>query len=167
MEFIIAKSGGFCQGVQRAVDTAMSINPSNTYIYGEIIHNPDVVQAIADRGIIQVDDLNDVPPNATLIIRSHGVGKHVYDFCKERGIEMVDCTCVFVRRTQRIVSEQYEKGKTIVVVGEKTHPEVIGINGWCNDSAYVFSSEDEDFSVLDGKSCCSYDLWQQRPGRMA
>lgn len=154
MEFIVAKSGGFCHGVQRAVDTAMSIDPSNTYIYGEIIHNPDVVQAIADRGIIQVDDLEQVPPNATLIIRSHGVGKRVYDFCNERQIKVVDCTCVFVRRTQNIVAEQYAKGKTIVVVGEKTHPEVIGINGWCNDSAYVFSSEDEDFSVLKGKSCC-------------
>ena len=132
----------------------MSIDPTNTYIYGEIIHNPDVVQSIANRGIVQVDDLEKVPPKATLIIRSHGVGKNVYDFCKAREIKIVDCTCVFVRRTQRIVSEQYEKGKTIVVVGEKTHPEVIGINGWCNDSAHVFSSEDEDFSVLKDKNCC-------------
>ena len=154
MEFIIAKSGGFCHGVQHAVDTAMSIDPTNTYIYGEIIHNPEVVKAIADRGIVQVDDLEQVPKGATLIIRSHGVGKKVYDFCKEKGIDVVDCTCVFVRRTQRIVAEQYDKKKTIVVVGEKTHPEVIGINGWCNDSAYVFSSEDEDFSVLQDKNCC-------------
>ena len=153
MEFIIAKSGGFCQGVKKAVDTALSIDPTNTYIYGEIIHNPDVVQTITDRGIVMVEKLEDVPSGSTLIIRSHGVGKEVYAICEKRGIKFVDCTCVFVRRTQKIVDEQYAKGKTIVIVGEKTHPEVVGINGWCENTAYVFSSVDEDFSVLKGKEC--------------
>ena len=153
MEFIIAKSGGFCQGVKKAVDTALSIDPTNTYIYGEIIHNPDVVQTITDRGIVMVERLEDVPSGATLIIRSHGVGKAVYALCEERGIKLVDCTCVFVRRTQKIVDEQYAKGKTIVIVGEKTHPEVVGINGWCENTAYVFSTEEEDFSVLKEKDC--------------
>ncbi len=153
MEFIIAKSGGFCQGVKKAVDTALSIDPTNTYIYGEIIHNPEVVQTITDRGIVMVERLEDVPSGATLIIRSHGVGKAVYSACEERGIRLVDCTCVFVRRTQKIVDEQFAQGKTIVIVGEKTHPEVVGINGWCENAAYVFSSEEEDFSVLKEKEC--------------
>ena len=81
MEIIIAKSGGFCHGVKKAVDTAMSVDPKNTYIYGEIIHNPEVVKKIADRGIIRVEDLSEVPNGATLIIRSHGVGKAVYEDC--------------------------------------------------------------------------------------
>ncbi len=153
MEFIIAKSGGFCHGVKKAVDTALSINPSNTYIFGEIIHNPEVVQTITDRGLLTVNALSDVPDSATLIIRSHGVGKEVYQRCKARNIKIVDCTCAFVRRTQTIVDEQHQKGKTIVIVGEKTHPEVIGIKGWCNNDAYVFSSDDEDFSVLREKDC--------------
>ena len=153
MEFIIAKSGGFCHGVKKAVDTALTIEPENTYIYGEIIHNPEVVQTITDRGIVMVEKLEDVPCGATLIIRSHGVGKSVYDVCKERNIKIVDCTCEFVRRTQKIVDEQHSKGKTIVIVGEKTHPEVVGINGWCKNTAYVFSSEEEDFSVLKEKEC--------------
>lgn len=153
MEFIIAKSGGFCQGVKKAVDTALAIDPTNTYIYGEIIHNPEVVKTITDRGIVMVEELDDVPNGATLIIRSHGVGKEVYALCEERGIKIVDCTCVFVRRTQKIVDEQYALGKTIVIVGEKTHPEVVGINGWCENAAYVFSSEDEDFSLLRKKDC--------------
>ena len=153
MEFIIAKSGGFCRGVKKAVDTALEIDPKNTYIYGEIIHNREVVQTITERGIIMVDELEDVPSGATLIIRSHGVGKDVYSACQQKGIKIVDCTCEFVRRTQKIVSEQYAKGKTIVIVGEKTHPEVVGVNGWCENAAYVFSSEEEDFSVLKTKDC--------------
>ena len=153
MEFVVAKKGGFCRGVQKAVDTALSIEPENTYILGEIIHNPDVVKTLTDRGIVTVEDLNSVPDHATLIIRSHGVGRAVYEYCKAHEIRVVDCTCEFVRRTQEIVKAEYAKGKTIVIIGEKTHPEVIGLNGWCDDKAYVFSSEEEDFSVLTEKEC--------------
>ncbi len=153
MEFIIAKSGGFCQGVKKAVDTALSVKATNAYIFGEIIHNPEVVRRITDRGIATVESLREVPDGGTLIIRSHGVGREIYERCEERRIQVVDCTCVFVRRTQKIVDEEYRKGKTVVIVGEKTHPEVIGLNGWCDDSAYVFSSEEEDFSPLKEKNC--------------
>ena len=154
MEFVIAKSGGFCRGVKRAVDTALSIDPENTYIFGEIIHNPDVVKQITARGLVTVETLDEVPQGAMLIIRSHGVGKAVYEECKRRNIKIVDCTCEFVKRTQKIIEEQYALGKTIVIVGEKTHPEVIGLNGWCGEGAYIFSSEEEDFSVLEAKECC-------------
>ena len=154
MEFIIAKSGGFCRGVKLAVDTALSIEPTNTYIYGELIHNPDVVSQITARGIVMVESIDEVPSGANLIIRSHGVGKNVYELCKARNLNVLDCTCEFVRRTQRIVDEKFREGKTIVIVGEKTHPEVIGLNGWCDNQAYIFSSEEEDFSVLPENNCC-------------
>ena len=153
MEFIFAKSGGFCHGVKKAVDTAMSIPPENVYVFGEIIHNPDVVQEIAERGIKTVTDLTEVPNGATLIIRSHGVGKAVYEECKKRGIAVVDCTCEFVHRSQRIVDENYLAGNAIVIIGERSHPEVIGLNGWCNGEAFIFSSETDDFSVLPDKKC--------------
>lgn len=74
MEVLVAKSGGFCHGVKKAVDTALSVNPENTYIYGEIIHNKEVVDTITRRGIVTVESLSDVPDGATLIIRSHGAG---------------------------------------------------------------------------------------------
>ena len=154
MEIIVAKSGGFCRGVKRAVDVAMSVPPENTFIFGEIIHNPDVVSKITARGIKTVERLEDVPKGATLIIRSHGVGANVYKECERRNLRLIDCTCEFVRRTQRIIDEQYRKGKTIVIVGERTHPEVIGLNGWCENTAYIFSSETDDFSLLSGKECC-------------
>ena len=147
MEIIVAKSGGFCRGVQKAVDTALTIDPKNTYIFGEIIHNVDVVREITARGIIQVESLEDVPKGATLIIRSHGVGREVYETCESRGIKIVDCTCEFVRRTQRIIVEEYAKGKAIVIIGERTHPEVIGLNGWGEGSAYRFSSGEDDFGL--------------------
>ena len=153
MEFVIAKHGGFCRGVRKAVDTAMSIDPENTYVFGEIIHNPEVVQSIAARGVETVEELSLVPDGATLIIRSHGVGKGVYEYCRTHGITIVDCTCEFVKRTQTIIDEAYRKGKTIVVIGEETHPEVIGLQGWCEGKGYIFSSEYDDFSVLEGKNC--------------
>ena len=84
MEILVAKSGGFCHGVKKAVDTALTINPENTYIYGEIIHNKEVVDTITKRGIITVDSLSEVPDGATLIIRSHGAAKKVFDECKIR-----------------------------------------------------------------------------------
>ena len=154
MEFVIAKSGGFCRGVQKAVDTALTIAAKNTYIYGEIIHNKDVVAEIAARGIKTVESLDAVPVGATLIIRSHGVGREIFEKCAEKNLQVIDCTCEFVRRTQKIIQEQYQKGKTIVIVGEKTHPEVVGLNGWCENTAYIFSDENEDFGALPPKECC-------------
>lgn len=154
MEILVAKSGGFCHGVKKAVDTALTIDPENTYIYGEIIHNKEVVDTITKRGIITVDSLSEVPDGATLIIRSHGAAKKVFDECADRGIKVVDCTCEFVRRTQRIADEQHRAGNTVIIIGERTHPEVIGINGWCDEQAYIFASEYDDFSVLPEKKCC-------------
>lgn len=136
------------------MDTALTIDPENTYIYGEIIHNKEVVDTITKRGIITVDSLSEVPDGATLIIRSHGAAKKVFDECADRGIKVVDCTCEFVRRTQRIADEQHRAGNTVIIIGERTHPEVIGINGWCEEQAYIFASEDDDFSVLPEKKCC-------------
>ena len=130
MEFIVAKSGGFCHGVKKAVDTALSVSPENTYIYGEIIHNPDVVKQIMDRGIKTVDSLEEVPDNATLIIRSHGVGRGIYEICQRRNIKIIDCTCEFVRRTQKIVDEK-NGGKPIKVVANLpyyiTTPIIMGL----------------------------------------
>jgi len=154
MEIKIAKHSGFCSGVKIAVNTAMSVEAENTYVYGEIIHNADICSLIANRGIKTVNALSDVPDGARLIIRSHGVGKDVYEECLSRKIEVVDCTCAFVKRTQKIVAEESKAGKTVVIIGEPTHPEVIGIVGWCVGECYVFSSAEDDFSVLAGKNVC-------------
>ena len=151
MKILVAEHCGFCSGVKKAVDTALSVPPENTYVLGELIHNEDVTSRIRARGLIVVERLDEVPDGATLLIRSHGVGKAVYAACEARGIRVVDCTCSFVRHTQKLVEEASASGRTVVIAGHREHPEVVGLVGWCSGEALVFDSEQEDFSVLEGK----------------
>ena len=154
MQITIAKNSGFCRGVQRAVDTAMSVPAENTYVLGEIIHNSHVVDQIKARGITTVESLNEIPDGATVIFRSHGVPASYYNECEKRGIKIIDCTCSFVRNTQKIVKEQSEKGKFIVIVGEATHPEVVGLQGWCSSPALVVKNPEFDFTAIKDKDVC-------------
>lgn len=151
MNVILAKNSGFCSGVRRAVDTAMGADGRDTYVLGEIIHNKEVIESIEKRGVKSVESLEEVPDGATVIFRSHGVPECNYGECARRGIKILDCTCEFVRKTQRIVSEQYALGKTIVIIGEAAHPEVKGLLGWCDNSAYVINSENAELPDFDGK----------------
>ncbi len=151
MEIVVARNCGFCEGVRRAVDTAFSLPPENVYVLGELIHNGDVVRRLKERGMRTVGSAEEVPAGATLLIRSHGVGRALYEACRERGVHVVDCTCNFVRRTQRIVSEASAAGKCVAIAGFSEHPEVQGLVGWCTGEAHVFSSPADDFSVLSGK----------------
>lgn len=154
MEVILAKHSGFCTGVKRAVDTVMSLKPENTYVLGEIIHNADVVKAIEKKGLKTVERLDEVSDGATVVFRSHGVPQNFYEICRKRNIDVVDCTCGFVRKTQKIVTEQFALGKHIVIVGENAHPEVLGLLGWCKNSATVVNSPDADFTNLSQKELC-------------
>ncbi|MBR1677229.1 MAG: bifunctional 4-hydroxy-3-methylbut-2-enyl diphosphate reductase/30S ribosomal protein S1 [Clostridia bacterium] len=147
MEVILAKNSGFCPGVKRAVDTAKSVYGKDVCILGEIIHNKTVTSEIAKLGTITVDGVDDIPDGIkTVIIRSHGVGKDTLKTLEERGYEVINCTCPFVIKTQKIVEEYHGKGYTIVIAGEKSHPEVVGLNGWCENSAVVI---DEDYEKID------------------
>ena len=148
----LAQNCGFCTGVKKAVDTALRVPSENTYILGELIHNEDVNRRISTRGIPTVETLSQVPDGANLLIRSHGVAKSVYDECAERRINVIDCTCKFVAKTQRIVERESELGKTVVITGHREHPEVVGLVGWCKGEVHVFSSEESDFSCLEGKN---------------
>ena len=142
MNVKVAKSSGFCSGVRNAVDTAMSVEGDNVYILGELIHNPSVTAQVAARGIRTVEDVSEVPDGAVLLLRSHGVGEAVYAECERRGIEVIDCTCAFVKRIQEIVRRLAATDKTIVITGSAAHPEVIGLNGWCGGRAIVIDSPD-------------------------
>ena len=151
MNVTVAKSSGFCSGVQHAVDTAMRVESENVYLLGELIHNPSVTDAVRARGIITVESVDEVPQGATLILRSHGVGRLVYEACTQKGIRIIDCTCPFVRHTQEIVRNSTSIGKTVLVIGEKTHPEVIGLCGWGNGRVLVLEDENADLSSLLGQ----------------
>ena len=153
MQVKIAKSSGFCRGVKHAVDTAMSIPAENTYILGELIHNPIVTEQVAARGIRTVETVGEVPSGATLLLRSHGVGKAIYEECERRGIEVVDCTCAFVKRIQKIVEELSGTDREIVITGSAKHPEVVGLNGWCGGRAVVIDSPDSpEIAALSDKN---------------
>ncbi|MDE5729502.1 MAG: 4-hydroxy-3-methylbut-2-enyl diphosphate reductase, partial [Clostridia bacterium] len=154
MEVFLAKHSGFCAGVKNAVNTAMSLDCKNAYVLGEIIHNPDVVEQIRKKGLKTVNSLEEIPDGGTVVFRSHGVPENYYQICRERNIKVVDCTCGFVKRTQKIVKEQYSAGKSIVIVGEPSHPEVLGLLGWCNGEATIINEIDANLSDFEKKELC-------------
>lgn len=144
MEIIVAKSAGFCFGVKRAVDYAYSrAGKKNVYTFGPIIHNKEVTEDLEKKGIKVTEDF-DSAIGGELIIRSHGVPPSIYDEIEKRGIKYEDCTCPFVKKIHNIVNENYHKlGKKIIIVGNGKHPEVIGINGWSDNTAVIINSVEE------------------------
>ncbi len=144
MKIEISKFNGFCSGVKAAVEKAdKTLNEEKRlYSYGEIIHNKDVVNRLEKKGMVVVDD---IPGNndAQLLIRAHGVGKHVLERLRENNIEVIDATCVKVKKIHKIVEEYKNKGYDIIITGDKNHPEVLGILGWCGNDAAVIESPEE------------------------
>ena len=139
MDIILAKTAGFCFGVKRAVNMAYQHAKPGTYSYGQLIHNTQVTVDLAAMGIQQLTSLNNLAQNCRIIIRSHGVGKDVFD--KLIHCEIIDATCPYVARIHKIVNEYYEKNYKIIIFGDKNHAEVIGINGWCNNTAKIYSGK--------------------------
>lgn len=156
MKIIIADYSGFCFGVENAIDTSLKETErkdSDIYSLGPLIHNNQVIDLLNDKGINIIGDIEEVK-NKKVIIRSHGVPFEIYEKAKENNIEIVDCTCPFVRKIQEKVKEFYEKGYTIIIVGNPNHPEVIGIKGWCNNKAYVIETEEDVNKVKESSKMC-------------
>ena len=143
MKVKIAKNAGFCFGVNRAVTLVNELVNSGESVstLGPISHNKQVVGELAQRGVTVVDKPQNADKNRILVIRSHGVGKDVYSCLNERGIRYADATCPFVAKIHNIVKEQSENGAVIVIAGDITHPEVIGIMGFCKTQPYTIESE--------------------------
>ncbi len=150
-EIIIAENTGFCMGVKKAVETAKKICGNGVYILGELIHNETVTKEILSTGTKIIDDVTQITQGA-LIIRSHGIGKDILNKLNANpNIKVYNCTCPFVIKIHKLVEKYYELGYQIIIVGESNHPETIGINGWCNNSAIFVNNEnpDIDYSVYD------------------
>ncbi len=147
MEIRRAENAGFCFGVKRAVDMArQTAEESRTtgrsvMTLGPLIHNEMVVEELRAVGAVPAESLEQVPEGTLLIIRSHGVGKTVYEEAQRRGIEILDATCPFVKKIHEIVREADEEGKNIVIIGDRAHPEVQGIMGWCSDAKVIGQPE--------------------------
>ena len=145
MSIKVAKSAGFCFGVDRAVKLVYEEIEKGGKVatYGPIIHNTNVVNEIEAKGVRIVNKLSDLQNDERLIIRSHGVGKNIYDELKEMGNEYIDATCPFVARIHKIVREQSEQGKIVLIAGDREHPEVDAIVKHCPGECYVFADEEE------------------------
>ena len=163
MEVITAKSAGFCFGVKRAVDTVYELSAcgKKIYTYGPIIHNETVVNDLADKGVGIINDLDELkdlnPKDTCIVIRSHGVSEEVYKTIEDRGFEIVDTTCPFVKRIHDAVLEASENGEEVLILGSEKHPEVIGIKGWCHGPVQV---------IEDTESAASYKPLSNGPIRL-
>jgi len=147
----VAKTAGFCFGVQRAVDLVYNNIGSKEPIYtlGPITHNEQVVEDLAKKGVKVVEnpeELKDLP-KGTIIIRAHGIPKKLYDELSSYGHNIIDATCPFVKKIHKIVEK--EKKRHIIIVGNPDHPEIKGIMGWCNDENYTVIQDIEEAKNLN------------------
>ena len=142
MEVNLAKTAGFCFGVRRAVDKVYEeAGKEQVYTYGPIIHNSEVVSDLEQRGVKVLrsrEELEQIS-EGTVIIRSHGVAKDIYELIRQKGLHLVDATCPFVLKIHRIVEKASAEGKQILIIGSSEHPEVEGIRGWCSGEVHVIS----------------------------
>ncbi len=156
MDVVLAKTAGFCFGVKRAVDTVYEqAEKGNVYTYGPIIHNEEVVKDLEEKGVRILTDEQALKEleSGTVVIRSHGVERSIYELIQEKELELVDATCPFVKKIHNIVDKDSADGKQIIIIGDKNHPEVMGIVGWCNQAPIVLESEEEaeNLSFSDDK----------------
>lgn len=160
MEIILAKSAGYCFGVSNAVkltlQTAQQEHQKPIYTYGELIHNKHVVKSLEEKNIWAVDSVGEIPPDSTIIIRSHGVSREVLNDMVEnvQNVKIIDATCPYVKSIQNKVEIFHKKGYNIVIVGNAHHPEVIGVNGWCDNAATIlYSTQEAEALSVEGKLC--------------
>ncbi len=155
-DITIAKKAGFCFGVKKAVEEVIALQDkmkTRIYTLGPLIHNKEVLKRLEENNIFSVDlsEIEKLNQNDTVVIRSHGVGKKVINQLNEKGINIIDNTCPFVKAIHNKVEKYYNEGYKIVIVGDEQHPEVIGINGWCDDTALIIRDEYQGY--ISNKVC--------------
>jgi 4-hydroxy-3-methylbut-2-enyl diphosphate reductase len=149
MEVKLAKTAGFCMGVRRAVDIVLDLARHETkrriYTYGPLIHNPQTIELLKSRGVCPVGDIGDIPDNenAILVIRAHGITPAERKKIKQSNIKVVDATCPKVGYVQAIIKKHTTLNYTVVIVGDKEHPEVEGLLGYAGGRGIVISSVEE------------------------
>ncbi len=163
MQIELAKTAGFCFGVRRAVETVYEQvrchQERQIYTYGPIIHNEEVIKDLKKQGVkvlCSEEELLAIE-DGVVVIRSHGVPRHIYELMEKKGVACVDATCPFVKKIHRIVDEESKKGSHIVIIGNSVHPEVEGIRGWAGERVSVIQSaeEAERFQAeKDGRNVC-------------
>lgn len=142
MNILVADHSGFCFGVKKAVSTAYETRneKGNTYTYGPIIHNDTVVKELESKGIRQLKSISELNKDDTIIIRSHGVSKDVIQALIDKNVNIIDATCPYVENIHKKVEEYYKKGYKIIIIGDPDHPEIQGVNGWCENTGIILDS---------------------------
>ncbi|MBP7176122.1 MAG: bifunctional 4-hydroxy-3-methylbut-2-enyl diphosphate reductase/30S ribosomal protein S1 [Thermoclostridium sp.] len=157
-KIIVAKTAGFCFGVDNAVKMAMKTlhaHPNKTLTYGELIHNRQVSERLAADGVHAIQNIDQLEKDEHVVIRAHGIGEAVYKELKEKQVHTHDATCLYVKRIHKLVAEKHREGCEIIIVGDKNHPEIIGINGWCDNQALIVSEPDEALALpQNDRSAC-------------
>lgn len=151
MEIKVAKTAGFCFGVKRAMDMVYAqVGKQYVHTYGPIIHNDEVVRELEQSDIFALNSIEELKQKkeGTIIIRSHGVNKEIYDIAEQNQLEVVDATCPFVRKIHKIVMKESKKGHEIIIIGNKNHPEVQGIKGWSVSEPTIIESAQEMLSFV-------------------
>lgn len=143
MKVLVAEKCGFCHGVRNAISVAEEILATENEVYslGPIIHNKDVVDRLAKDGLRTVDDVEEIR-SGTVLIRSHGAAPAQIARLKERGLNIVDATCILVKRVQRIAGELEKEGYKVVIIGEENHPEVQAVVGCARDVVVIADESD-------------------------
>jgi len=170
LKVIVAQGAGFCSGVRRAVDLVYEHTDGTSRLYslGSLIHNAQAIEEMKKNGLVVEESVDNIDSGGVVIIRSHGVPEEIYTKLKEKDIKIVDATCHFVKKIHRLVNDYSKKGYAIIIIGQKEHPEVIGIKGWCSQNVYVLddTSQTEAMPKLF-KACVvaqttiNHDLWDE------
>ncbi len=150
MSIFLAKTAGFCFGVARAVKAVEEFIEKNIPVctLGPLIHNPDFIHELEDRGVLVIDDIADIPEDYTLVLRTHGVAKSIIDELIAKNIPFYDATCPFVEKIRKIVAKESADGTPVIIAGDPNHPEVIGIRSCCVGESFVFADCDELTSLM-------------------
>lgn len=157
MNVLLAENAGFCFGVKRAVDEAIKtqkIFNKKIYTLGPLIHNGDVVKYLEENNIYSIDinNIDILNKGDVILIRSHGISKKIFDYLNKKELTVINATCPFVTNIQKKVNKFSNEGYKIVILGDEKHPEVIGINGWCNNDA-IITNDGKFKNTLPNKVC--------------
>lgn len=148
-QIILAKTAGFCFGVDRAVNLVYELVGEGKKVctLGPIIHNAQLVADLESKGVKIIDDISQAPQGYTVVVRTHGVEKSVLDELETKGIDYVNATCPFVTKIHNIVKKQ-DENTVVLIAGDKNHPEVLGIKSYCKGDSYVFKNEEELTEII-------------------
>ncbi len=151
MKITLAKTAGFCFGVNRAVNMLYDLVEEGVKVctLGPIIHNPQVVADLESKGVNIINNIEDASADKKVVIRTHGVEQEILNYCSVKFLDYTDATCPFVKKIHKIVQKNSEEYLPVLIAGDKKHPEVIGIKSYCNGNCFVFNSVEELDEILN------------------